>query len=105
MGTDTWPAIQIARSASIQWALFLPRMATQLPAGQPCAFSQAAMRRTSSPASRQVMSRTAPPPVGWVRTILSALCRSQWKKRCSGSSLSVMAMGLLSVMVQEGDGG
>ena len=35
-----------AKSAKIQCALFLPRIPMRLPAGQSCALSQLAMRRT-----------------------------------------------------------
>ncbi|EWS62327.1 hypothetical protein Y695_04446 [Hydrogenophaga sp. T4] len=77
-GTDTWPAIQIARSLIIHQAQFFERMATLEPGSQPWDCRCAAMRRTWSPIWLQVKSCTAPLPRGCVRaTRLGAVC-SQW---------------------------
>ncbi len=45
-GTDTWPAIQIARSLISHQAQFFERIATFEPRSQPWACRCAAMRRT-----------------------------------------------------------
>ncbi len=58
----------------------------RLPGAWPRPFRCDAIRRLSSITWRQVYSRTAPPPVGWVRITLSGVVRSQWYRRCSARS-------------------
>lgn len=61
-GTETWPAIQIARSATIQCAQFLEMMAMRLPCGSSRLRNQLAARRACSPTSAQLSSSSWPPP-------------------------------------------
>ena len=65
-GTETPPAIQIARSLISHQAQFFERMATLSPGPMPMDCKCAAMRRTSPASSPQVKSRTLPSPMGWV---------------------------------------
>ena len=53
-GTDTWPAIQIAKSLNSQWAEFLASSAMREPGSSCRLFRWAAMRRVWSSTSRQV---------------------------------------------------
>ncbi len=77
-GTDTQPAIQIAKSAIIHQAQFFDRIAMREPGSQPCCCRKAAMRRDSSTMSFQVNSFSSPPPMGCVNTVRSGAVRSQW---------------------------
>jgi hypothetical protein len=65
-GTETCPAIQIARSLISHQAQFFDRIATLDPGSHPWALRCAAMRRVWSATSAQVKFRTVPPPIGWV---------------------------------------
>ncbi len=76
-GTVTWPAIQMAMSVIIQWALFLPIRAMWDSGGRFSERRCAAMRRVSAMASRQVYSFTWPFPTGWVNRMVSGMVRSQ----------------------------
>ncbi len=53
-GTETWPAIQIARSLISQCAQFFDRIAMREPGGKPYERRCAAMRRVSSATRFQV---------------------------------------------------
>ncbi|MNY39325.1 hypothetical protein D3C86_1740040 [compost metagenome] len=53
-GTETCPAIQIARSAMIQCAQFLEMIAMRLPCGSSRPRSQLALRLACSPTSAQL---------------------------------------------------
>ena len=61
-----------------QWAQFLDRMATRAPGPKFNDLRWAAMRRTWSATSRQVYSRSLPPPRGWTKVTCAGTERSQW---------------------------
>ena len=61
-GTETWPAIQIARSAMIQWAQFFDTIAIAEPGGRSSDLRCEAMRRTSPAICAQLSSRTGARP-------------------------------------------
>jgi len=65
-GTETWPAIQMARSAMIHHAVFLEKIARCVFSGRPRERRWVAIRRTWSMASLKVNVFTSPPPMGWV---------------------------------------
>jgi hypothetical protein len=98
-GTETPPASQIAKSLISQCAVFFDISATRSPVPTPCACCRcAAMRRAWSSTSRQVKSRTAPPPMGCVSTTRSGAVDSQWYRRCKASASGVMSVFIGSLL-------
>ena len=80
-GTETKPAIQIAKSAISHQAQFFDRIAMRAPGSKPCCCRKAAIRRDSSTMSFQLNSLSSPLPIGWVNTVRSGALRSQWYRR------------------------